>query len=74
MNRRVVITGLGAVTALGEDVQSLWTAVVEGHSGVRRIQSFDPSGLKTQVAAEVLAFDPARYMNRKDVRRLDRSI
>ncbi|MBC7241996.1 MAG: beta-ketoacyl-ACP synthase II [Anaerolineae bacterium] len=74
MNRRVVITGLGAVTALGEDVRSLWEAVVAGRSGVRRIQSFDPSGLKTQVAAEVLEFDPARYMNRKDVRRLDRSI
>lgn len=72
MDRGVVITGLGAVSAFGQGVRPLWEAVVEGRSGVRRIQSFDPTSYKTQVAAEVLEFDPTRYMDRRDARRFDR--
>ncbi|MCD6289783.1 MAG: beta-ketoacyl-ACP synthase II [Anaerolineae bacterium] len=70
--RRVVVTGLGAVTPLGGDVPSTWTNVIAGRSGVGRITAFDPSPYKTQIAAEVKDFDPAQYLNRRLVRRLDR--
>jgi len=72
MSKRVVVTGLGAVTPLGNDVPTTWKAVLEGVSGVDRIQSFDPSELKTQFAAEVKDFDPTRVMDRREARRVDR--
>jgi len=74
MRRRVVITGLGAITPVGNDVQSLWQAVVEGRSGIGRITGFDPSEMKTQIAAEVKDFDPGDYMDRKEARRLNKVI
>ena len=48
--RRVVVTGLGAVTPLGLDVPTLWAALTAGRSGIRRIASFDPTGIETQIA------------------------
>ena len=74
MKRRVVITGLGAITPVGHDVESTWQAVVEGRSGVDRITAFDPSDMKTQIAAEIKDFDPTRYMDRKEARRMGRVI
>jgi 3-oxoacyl-[acyl-carrier-protein] synthase II len=72
MSERVVVTGLGAVTPLGNDVPTTWEAVLEGRSGVDRITLFDPSELKTQFAAEVKDFDPSEYLNPREARRLDR--
>ena len=72
--RRVVITGMGALTALGNDVASTWDGFVNGRSGIRRIESFDPSRLTSQVAGEVRDFDASGVMDRKDLRRTDRYI
>ncbi|MFC1997155.1 beta-ketoacyl-ACP synthase II [Chloroflexota bacterium] len=74
MNRkRVVITGLGAVTCLGSSVDSLWDGLINGHSGIRRITQFDPSELPCQIAGEIPDFDPKNFMDRRDARRLPRS-
>ena len=70
--RRVVVTGVGAVTPLGLDVRTLWSALVAGRSGIRPIASFDASAFDTRIAGEVQDFDPARYFDRKEVRRADR--
>ena len=56
--RRVVITGLGAITSLGEDVPTLWDNLVNGRSGISRIERFDLSEFRTQIAAEIKEFDP----------------
>jgi 3-oxoacyl-[acyl-carrier-protein] synthase II len=70
--RRVVVTGMGAVTPLGSDVPTTWQGLVEGRSGVRRIETFDPSRVASQMAGEVRDFDPSRVLDRKEVRRNDR--
>jgi len=70
--RRVVVTGVGAVAPLGLDVPSLWSALVAGRSGIRRIKSFDTSSFDTKIAGEVQDFDATRFFDRKDVRRADR--
>jgi 3-oxoacyl-[acyl-carrier-protein] synthase II len=67
--RRVVITGVGAVTPLGNDAGSTWDALVAGRSGVDVIRSFDPAGFPVNIAAEVKDFDPAAAMSPKEVRR-----
>ncbi len=71
-DRRVVITGLGTVNPLGNDVDSFWKAAQEGVSGVAPITAFDASELPTKFAAEVKDFDPEDYLERKEARRLDR--
>ena len=71
---RVVVTGMGALTALGPDVASTWDGLVAGRSGVRRIESFDPSRVDSKIAAEVPDFDPGDVIDRKDARRMDRYI
>src|ERR671931_570223 len=70
--RRVVVTGLGMITPLGNDVDSTWRELVAGRSGIGRITTFDPSALETKIAGEVKGFDPLRYMDRKEARRTDR--
>lgn len=70
--RRVVITGLGAVTPLGETVQELWDGVVGGKSAVSTITALDPSAFSTRIAAEVKGFDAEKYMERSEARRLSR--
>src|SRR5207237_10153869 len=72
--RRVVVTGMGAVTALGPDVESTWASLVAGRSGVRTITSFNPERLDSRIAAEVVDFDPSAVVDRKDARRMDRYI
>lgn len=74
MTRRVVVTGMGAVTALGPDVASTWAGLVEGRSGIRTIEAFDPSRLDSQIAGEVPDFDASGVLDRKDMRRTDRYI
>jgi len=69
---RVVITGVGIISPVGLDSASMMDALYAGTSGVRRISSFDPSDLPTQIAAEVTDFDAGNYMDRKDARRADR--
>ena len=72
MSKRVVITGLGAITPLGHDVPSIWEALKAGKSGIRRITNFDPTPYSTQIAGEVVDFDPLKYMDRREARRMDR--
>jgi len=72
--RRVVVTGMGAVSALGNDVPSTWAGLLAGKSGVRTIQSFDPSRVDSKIAAEVRDFDPSAVIDRKEMRRMDRYI
>ncbi len=72
--RRVVITGMGMITALGNDVASSWEGLVAGRSGVRTISTFDPSRLTSQIAGEVQDFDASGVLDRKDQRRTDRYI
>jgi 3-oxoacyl-[acyl-carrier-protein] synthase II len=74
MERRVVITGMGAVSPLGLDVPSLWQGVREARSGVGPITICDASALESRIAGEVKGFDPQNYMDRKEVRRNDRFI
>jgi 3-oxoacyl-[acyl-carrier-protein] synthase II len=72
--RRVVITGMGLITALGNDVASNWAGMLEGRSGIRRIEAFDPSRVDSKVAGEVRDFDASHVLDRKELRRTDRYI
>ena len=71
--RRVVVTGLGAVTPLGNDMAATWKNVVSGVSGIDRITAFDPGAFPVHIAAEVKGFDAEDYLPRREARRLDRS-
>lgn len=71
MKRRVVITGLGAVTPLGNSIAETWEAICLGKSGIAGITKFDCTTFETRIAGELKGFDPTRYVNRKEVRRLD---
>jgi 3-oxoacyl-[acyl-carrier-protein] synthase II len=72
MKRRVVITGMGVVSPVGNDITTAWDALVHGKSGIARIARFDPAPYESQVAGEVRGLEPTMYMERKDVRRTDR--
>ncbi len=69
--RRVVVTGLGTVNALGNDVETTWNAAVKGLSGVRALEGFPADDLPVRFGAQVRGFDPGSVLDRKDVRRLD---
>ena len=70
--RRVVITGLGAITALAESVESLFDALCRGKSGVSRIESFDASQFPVQIGGEIKNFDVTRYVDAREAKRMDR--
>ncbi|HEY4753741.1 MAG TPA: beta-ketoacyl-ACP synthase II, partial [Candidatus Limnocylindrales bacterium] len=72
--RRVVVTGLGLVTALGNDVETTWDGLVAGRSGVALVETFDPSRLDVRIAAAAKGFDPSSILDRKEIRRTDRYI
>lgn len=72
--RRVVVTGMGMLSALGQDVASSWAGLVAGRSGIRTIEAFDPARLTSRIAAEVHDFDPSAVLDRKEMRRTDRYI
>lgn len=72
MKKRVVITGLGAVTPVGIGVESFWQSLLAGKSGIDRITRFDPSDYTTQIAGEVKDFDPAQFIDKKEAKRMDR--
>ena len=74
MSKRVVVTGMGAVTPLGLDLPTTWQAMLDGKSGVAPIQSFDTSEHEVKIAAEIPTFDPTKIMNAKEARRIDRFI
>src|SRR3954452_24845324 len=72
--RRVAVTGLGAVTPIGNDARSTWEAAVAGRSGIDWIRSFDVEGLPVRIAAEVKDFDATRVASPKEVRKLERNV
>ena len=69
--RRVVVTGLGMVSPVGNDLQSSWDALVAGRSGIAKITKFDASAFGCQIAGEVKGFDVGAYMSAKEARRMD---
>jgi 3-oxoacyl-[acyl-carrier-protein] synthase II len=72
--KRVAVTGLGAVTPIGNDAKATWEAAVAGRSGIDWIRSFDTDGLPVRVAAEVKDFDPTQVASSKEVRKLERNV
>jgi 3-oxoacyl-[acyl-carrier-protein] synthase II len=70
--KRIVVTGVGAVTPIGDTVDATWDSMLHGRGGIARITRFDPSPYESQMAGEVKDFDPTKYMDRKDARRTDR--
>jgi len=72
--RRVVVTGMGVLTALGNDVPTTWDNLVAGRSGIGTITRFDPARLTSRIAGEVKNFDPSVVLDRKERRRTDRSV
>lgn len=72
MSRRVVVTGVGAVTPCGATFESTWAALLEGRSGIRAIASFEPGELKTRIAGECRDFDPTPYWTKIELRRYGR--
>ena len=74
MPRRVVVTGLGAISPNGIGKKKFWENTCSGISGIERISSFDPTGLSCQIAGEVQDFDPLEYFSKTDLKKLSRSV
>ena len=72
--RRIVVTGLGAITPIGSGARESWSSAVEGRSGIDWIRSFDASGFPVRIAAEVKDFDPTSVASPKDARKLERNV
>jgi 3-oxoacyl-[acyl-carrier-protein] synthase II len=70
-SRRVVLTGLGAVTPIGNTAEELWTGLTQGRSGIGPITKFDTAGYPTRIAGEIRHFDPLAFVDKKEARRLD---
>lgn len=71
-NRAVVVTGIGVFTSIGCNHVDFWNSLIAGKSGIRKIQSFDPQGHKTQIGSEVLSYKPEDYFDRKESRKMAR--
>ena len=71
MERRVVVTGVGLVSALGIGTSANWEALLAGRSGIGRITRFDPTEFSTQIAGEVKNFDPLQFLEKRDVKKMD---
>ena len=69
--RRIVVTGLGLVTPLGTGVDKTWAALCAGQSGIGRITKFDPAAYDAQIAGEVRDFDPAQFIEKKEIKKMD---
>ena len=74
MSNRVFVTGLGAITPVGLNIVDTWDSLISGKSGIGKITSFDAENYKTQIAAEITDFEPADYIEKKQIRRLDRFV
>ena len=72
MDRRVVVTGLGAMTPLGTEIDTIWQRLCRGESGIGPITRFDATAYPAHIAGEVREFDPAQYLDKHDIRRTDR--
>ena len=72
--KRVVVTGIGMINALGLDKDSSFKAICEGKTGVKKITSFDASDFPVQIAAEITDFDPLTVLDAKEVKKVDRFI
>ncbi|TMD21320.1 MAG: beta-ketoacyl-[acyl-carrier-protein] synthase II, partial [Chloroflexi bacterium] len=70
--RRVAVTGIGFITPIGNDEETVWSNMVEGSSGIGPITRFDTTGFDTKIAAEVKGFNPEDYMDRKTARHIGR--
>ncbi|MFP4015613.1 MAG: beta-ketoacyl-ACP synthase II [Halanaerobiales bacterium] len=70
MERRVVITGLGAITSLGTEIEEFWNNIINGKSGITKISKFDVSEYSSQIGAEIKNYDPEEFIDTRDVRRL----
>ncbi|MCL4427408.1 MAG: beta-ketoacyl-ACP synthase II [Deltaproteobacteria bacterium] len=73
-NRRVVITGYSMITALGNDAETSWNRMVKGESGVGPITRFDTEGYSTKIAGEVKGFDPEKFIEKKEIKKMDQFI
>ena len=71
-SRRVVVTGMGALTPIGNDLESYWNGLISGTSGCANITHFDATNFKTKFACELKGFDPLNYLDRKEARKLDK--
>ena len=74
MSRRVVVTGVGLLSPLGIGTQETWQAIREGRNGISRIEQFDPTGFTCRIAGEVKNFEPSRYIERKEIKKMGRFI
>lgn len=74
LTKRVVITGMGVVSPLGNDISTFWRNLINGQSGIDLVTSFDTSDFSVKIAAEVKDFDPLQYMERKEARKMDRFV
>lgn len=70
--KRVVVTGMGAITPIGKDLESFWNGIKNGECGIDKVTLFDVSDLKTQIAGEIKDFEPTDYFEKKDARKMDR--
>ena len=70
--RRVVITGLGAITPIGNNVEEFWEGIKEGKCGIDKITAFDATNFKVKLAAEIKEYNPEKYFERKEIKRLDK--
>jgi len=69
--KRVVVTGIGALTPIGNDIKTFWDNITNGRSGAGRITKFDPSAFRTQIACELKGFDPSTLLDRAELKRTD---
>lgn len=69
---RVVVTGLGVLSPIGTGKENFWAACLAGKNGIGKITRFDPTGYTSQIAGEVLDFDPAQFIDKKEIKRMDR--
>ncbi|BCG59181.1 3-oxoacyl-[acyl-carrier-protein] synthase 2 [Paenibacillus sp. URB8-2] len=74
LSHRVVVTGMGVMTALGKDLETFWDSLMNGKSGVSTIEAFDVSEYTTQIAASIKDFDPEELFGRKEARKMDRFV
>src|SRR5918996_6223474 len=73
-NRRVAVTGLGVISPIGQDVETVWDNLVKGQSGLKRITRWDPSPYEAQASGEINDFDGTKWMDFKAIRRTDRNV
>lgn len=74
MERRVVVTGMGALSPVGNDVETIWASLTAGRSGIGPITRFDATGFDARIAGEVKGFDPTQHINPKEAKRMDRFV